>query len=354
MTLQGAVDLLAGSGQMRYAPRGTRQDIYRGIQEQMIHWGLCPSILVPQKGPWTRGECHQTLAGDILRSLGEVRAIAMLCEPKMCCGTGPVIARANYQNVYRVPQIEGVQVEPLGKGTHLEVWGWRQRKIPVLRGPHAAVEWLARQKGIHHVGQLTVKRWGRWEWKGWVQHMLEPGGDGDSESTQGKRRRRREGNPDVRTWLKAISDERGRAPVGWICHWLDWQYMEYAAAGEEGRTVRTRGMEVPEIRLGGARVASDSALRRVYPHFVRSEEKEGRVVLEGIGEVKYAGRRAAWIDSNVHSALSGKARWKRMAGVAREPCEAWGVSPEIEFFLTHALRVRKQHFVSPWTALRGG
>ena len=108
----------------------------------------------------------------------------------------------------------------------MEIWEWRQRKIPVLRGPHAAVEWLARQKGIHHVGQLTIKRWDRWEWLGWVPRMLEPGEDGDSESaqwcaSQGKRRRRREGNPEVRMWLKIISDERCRAPVGWICHWID-------------------------------------------------------------------------------------------------------------------------------------
>ena len=94
ISLQGAVDFLAGSGQLRYAPNEVRASVLQEIEQQAIQEGICPCTLVPQHGPWEKG--RQTILQDLLRSWDEVGAIALMGGERRCRRKGPVIARAGY------------------------------------------------------------------------------------------------------------------------------------------------------------------------------------------------------------------------------------------------------------------
>ena len=60
----------------------------------------------------------------------------------------------------------GVVRRRWGGQAELEEWRVGIRAIPVIRGPHAVVSWLA-GKGIHHVGGLARKGvQGGWVWRG--------------------------------------------------------------------------------------------------------------------------------------------------------------------------------------------
>ena len=109
------------------------------------------------------------------------------------------------------------------------------------------------------------------------------------------------------------------------------------------------GMPVPEGSEGG-----DCPLRRLYPHFTRSGAKVGSLRVAGLGRVQYAERRAKLIDELVFPCGGAHARWLALRRARWEAREMWGISPEMEFFICRVLRVRVQHWASPFTAMRGG
>jgi hypothetical protein len=83
-------------------------------------------------------------------------------------------------------------------------------------------------------------------------------------------------------------------------------------------------------------------VRRVYPHFVKMRDKVVSVSLPGDSTVVCAQRRADWISREMHQSLTEGERWSKLEGVARQDREVWGVTPEVEFLISHGLGIAKQ------------
>ena len=149
ISLQGAVDYLAGLGQLRYGAEGVRKDVVVEIREQARRHGLCPTTLVPQPGPWSN---EKTILGDLMRSLEQTGAILTLGDGEACGSKRPLLARGNFGN-RRSPKQWGVLYDDWGGGAVHELWSAGKAKVPVVRGPYRTIQWLAR-KGIHHLRDL--------------------------------------------------------------------------------------------------------------------------------------------------------------------------------------------------------
>ena len=95
---------------------------------------------------------------------------------------------------------------------------------------------------------------------------------------------------------------------------------------------------------------SDGALFTCF----KMEEKVGRARVPGVGEVDYAARRARWIDDHIFPEWSRRRRWEALEEQGRTARETWGISAEMEFLVCRGLGIDRQHWASPFTALRGG
>ena len=96
----------------------------------------------------------------------------------------------------------------------------------------------------------------------------------------------------------------------------------------------------------------EPALRRVYPHFVRSRVKTKTVSVGGVGVVRLAARRVAWIESQDFVKKWGVGKWWNSQGdIQRGARDCWGLTPEVEFIILHGLKEQCQ--ASPYTALKG-
>ncbi len=98
----------------------------------------------------------------------------------------------------------------------------------------------------------------------------------------------------------------------------------------------------------------EPALRRIYPHFVRSRVKKKMVSVGGVGEVRLAARRVAWIECQ-DFATKGciKKWWDKQGSTRRGARDCWGLTPEVEFIILHGLGITEQRHASPYTALKG-
>ena len=88
----------------------------------------------------------------------------------------------------------------------------------------------------------------------------------------------------IRLWFLSMSSERRRWPREPLHKWLDWKFLEYiedvARAGGE----KDASMGVEKFQGKQPPLEAMHPFRRVYPHFVRSRDKDGpAIMVEGVG-----------------------------------------------------------------------
>ena len=322
ISLQGAVDFLAGSGQLRYAPNEVKASVLQEIEQQAIQEGICPCTLVPQHGPWEKG--RQTILQDLLRSLDEVGAIALMGGERRCRRKGPVIARAGY-GPRRQRDMRGVQRSEWGDNAWLEVWAGLGTKIPVLRAPHVVVKWLI-QMDTRHLGDMVRMERGRVVWKDWVLDRLRASDMGEGSEDSDKTRTDQEADKadQTRKWILSVSAEDRWGPRKELTKLVDWVHLEFPL-GSAHNNWQDKGMEPEAFVKEDPDTDSLHPMRRIYPHFVRSDAKEALVSLQGAGLVAYGGRRSQFINATVAPELNVKQRWAKLSQVHRSPEECWGV-----------------------------
>ena len=76
-------------------------------------------------------------------------------------------------------------------------------------------------------------------------------------------------------------------------------------------------------------------------------------VVVGGTTVRLAQRRWNWIRNHICKTISLKTWLSEEKTVPGPRSAFWGISPEAEFFLIHALQVSSQLWASPYTALKG-
>ena len=267
--------------------------------------------MIPQPGPWEKG--RQTLLRDLLRSLGQVGAVMVIGAQGGCEGEGPVIVRASYSQRVQA-RGEGVTSLEWGDEAHFELWKWDKWRIPVVRAPHVVVQWL-KAKGIHHMGDLVVKKWGMWVWKDWVMIIVrareDPEDSYDSDQTNRKEESAR--TRKIRLWLLSMSAERRRWPREVLHKWLDWKFFEYIENVAKAGSDKVAHMGVEKFQGKPPPLDAMHPFRRVYPHLVRSRDKEGpAIIVQGVGRVEIAERIAKYIDAEIDPGSSAKTRWKNL------------------------------------------
>ncbi len=126
-------------------------------------------------------------------------------------------------------------------------------------------------------------------------------------------------------WLKELTEEGTERKVHRTLVESDvWRSKYVAMEGD-------RESSYPQAEKVGLEGNHDEpALRRIYPHFVRSREKTKRVSVGGIGDVHLATRRVTWIESQEKVKQGGTRNWwERQVHIRRGPRECWGLSPEV-------------------------
>ncbi len=373
--LEGAVDFIMGMGQLRWAATETKAAILGEMRQQLMTHGLCTRVTLPQIGPWAEGS--HTIIRDLMRSIGQLGVAVVGEEAGFCQHKGPHIVRASGKTGKR--QVgHGVVLEHVyGKDTWLEKWEIGRTELFAVTGPGRVVQWLAK-RGIHHIPQLA-------------KYVITRERNTDGERPPKRRKTQRDRGPGTedegrRRYIQTLEEwHAARAEKGeW--QWLDREERipadlreEYVAwireltdDGTERRVHRTLREEdkwnsryeamggdtkskypqVEKVMLGGGH--EEPALRRIYPHFVRSREKRKHISVGGLGNVQLAARRVAWIESRDFVTRVGiKKWWERQGGIQRGIRECWGLSPEVEFILLHGLGVTEQRLASPYTALKG-
>ena len=90
----------------------------------------------------------------------------------------------------------------------------------------------------------------------------------------------------IRLWLLSMSAERRRWPRPVLHHWLDWKFLEYIDNVDKAGGQKEERMGPEKFQGSSPSMDDMHAFRRVYPHFVRSRDKEGpAVVVKGVGKV---------------------------------------------------------------------
>ena len=150
-------------------------------------------------------------------------------------------------------------------------------------------------------------------------------------------------------WLRELTDKDTDRRVHSTLREVDrWNSRYEAMEGDR----KSNYPQVERMKLEGGH--DEPALRRVYPHFVRSRVKTKTVSVGGVGVVRLAARRVAWIERQDHATKGGIKKWWDKQGSTRWGArDCWGLTPEVEFIILHGLGITEQRQASPYTALKG-